>query len=190
MTLSAEQLVAIARDHWPSSKEPYLRQERSPEQARLQEKWERALARMDRWWKLLEELEGELPGFTMGDGTATPGACLRCVAYPVRSEPPPRFRWVVVGCVSILAPVYMVYGVQLEYSGTKRIGETAGFEPLPPELRAPADIIARKLEATLGVRPLPRELAELRVPLFVEWKEPPATTLFHALFSSRPERVP
>jgi hypothetical protein len=64
------------------------------------------------------------------------------------------------------------------------------FDPLRPETRAPADIIARRIEATFGANMLPREMARTPVPLYVQWKEPPETTLFHALFTSQPESLP
>jgi hypothetical protein len=98
--------------------------------------------------------------------------------------------WVVVGCVSILAPVYAIYGLQLGYRGKQRIDERIFLEELPPEMQAPAELVARKLEATFGLTALPRELARTPVPVIVEPKEPPHTTLFDALFISRPESVP
>jgi hypothetical protein len=97
---------------------------------------------------------------------------------------------VVVGCVSILAPVYTVYGVRYEYSRGKRLRDEVFFEPLPAEMRGPAGVIARGIEATFGVSVLPRELAGTPVPLFVDPREPPDTTLFHALFISQPASVP
>jgi hypothetical protein len=57
-------------------------------------------------------------------------------------------------------------------------------------MRAPADIVSRRLETTFGVSTLPREIAETPIPLYVEPKEPPNTTLFHALFTSEPESLP
>ncbi|AKJ00353.1 Hypothetical protein AA314_01979 [Archangium gephyra] len=63
------------------------------------------------------------------------------------------------------------------------------FDPLPPEMQALAEVVGRKIEAMFGAEALPRELAETRIPLIVEFLEPPATTLFHALFSTDPENV-
>ena len=57
-------------------------------------------------------------------------------------------------------------------------------------MRAPADIIARKLEATFDVRALPRDLADTPIPLIVHNREPPDTTLFHAFFDSQPDNIP
>jgi hypothetical protein len=57
-------------------------------------------------------------------------------------------------------------------------------------MRAPAGIIARRIVETFGAHALPREIAETAVPLFVDPQQPPNTTLFHALFTSQPERVP
>ncbi len=66
----------------------------------------------------------------------------------------------------------------------------AFFEPLPPEMRSPADVMARNIEEIFGFNALPREIAEIPVPLIVHWKEPPHTRLFHALFTSEPESLP
>jgi hypothetical protein len=112
------------------------------------------------------------------------------VAYPNRNLPQPALRWVVVGCVSFLAPVYTLYGVQFDYSNGDRTFKQLALWPLPYEIRTTAAIIATRLEATFGVTALPHELTELPVPLFVEFTEPPKTTLFHALFMSNPENLP
>jgi hypothetical protein len=190
MSLSPAQLISIARNYWPSSKDHDFKQEIGPELKRLYERWEQELKKIDGWWAFLEELENELPGFTLGDATATPDACFRCVAYPAKEHPRPDLRWVVVGCVSILAPVYTVYGVQFEYGEAARVFRAMELDPLRPEIREPAEAIARRIEATFGVSKLPREIADTPVPLFVQWKEPPATTLFHALFTNQPESLP
>jgi hypothetical protein len=190
MALMVEQLLSIARNYWPSDLESSLRPEKSPEVARLHDLWSQQLKNMGQWAEFVRALNEALPDFTVGNITATFDACLRCGAYPKTNRAPAPSGWVVVGCVSILAPVYIIYGMQYEYSGAKRFGEEVFFEPLPARMRAAADTIARKLEATFGARALPRELAETTVPLFVDSRKPPHTTLFHALFSSQPESVP
>jgi hypothetical protein len=192
MKLSAEQLLDIARNYWPGDMESYLGiglGKRCPEVDRFHELWQRELEKIDRWWDFLESFRAELPGFTLSDITAPVDACFRCGAYPETNRKPPSSRWVVVGCLSILAPVYSVYGVRDTYNGKKRSHQVF-FEPLPPEMQAPADIIARRIEARFEASPLPREIAETPIPLFVEPRMPPNTTLFHALLSSRPENVP
>jgi hypothetical protein len=190
MPLSLEQLISIANNYWSSDSQDYSRQEISPEAKRLHALWEQELKKMDRWWVFLEGLERELPGFTIGDATATPDACFRCVAYPAGERPLPALRWVVVGCVSILAPVYTVYGVQFQYSETTRVLKAMEFDPRRPEIRAPAEVIARRIEAAFGFNVLPHEMAETPIPLFVQWKNPPETTLFHALFTNEPGSLP
>jgi hypothetical protein len=190
MALTFEHLLSIARRYWPSTLEQYLHPESSPEVARFHALWEQELQKMEQWGACVRALNRDLPGFTLGNVTAPVDACLRCAAYPETPFERPGLRWVVVGCVSILAPVYTLYGVQYAYSDTKRIGHKVFFEPLPPEMQAPADIIAQGLESTFGVSKLPRQLAETPVPLFVDPQQPPNTTLFHALFISQPESVP
>ena len=183
-----EQLLAIARNYFRADKIYHFRTDSSPENKRLCDLWDEKLKKLDQWWALLDELEKELPGFTIGDGTATADTSFRCSAYPPSDNPrmPP---WVVVGCVSILAPLYTVYGVQFEYSGKKQSGDKVFLDSLPPEMQHPAEVIARRLEATFEVRALPHELAQTPIPLIVGWKEPPHTTLFHALFTSEPQSI-
>lgn len=197
MSISAEYLLSVARNYWRSDHEFDGKLERSPELERFQGLWEEKLEKIDEWWVLHDELRAALPHLNIGDATATVDACFRCLVYAEQqlvSENPedePRSRcWAVVGCVSILAPVYTTYGVQYDYKGREWIAREVFFEPLPPEMRAPAEVVARKLEKLFGVEALPRELAETPIPLIVEPREPPDTTLFHALFTSRPESVP
>ena len=190
MNLTTEQLLSIAREYWRSDRYQHLTQEMSPEAYKLEARWEEALQKVDQWHAFLTDLKQALPDFTIGDGTATPDACFRCVAYPVKGRPLPPSDWVVVGCISILAPIYMVYGIEFEGGSKKRLSSKVSFEPLPPQMKHPAEVLARKIEETFGVSALPREVAELPVPLVVEWKEPPETMLFHALFSNQPENVP
>jgi hypothetical protein len=197
MPISSEHLLSVVRNYWRSDHEFDDKLENSPETKRLQRVWEQELKKMEQWRVLLRDLGAALPHFNIGNATATCDASFRCSVYPNResvytnqeNEPQSR-RWAVVGCVSILAPVYTVYGVQYDYKGKERIAERVFFDPLPPEMQAPAEIVARKIEAMFGVEALPREIAETRIPLIVEPQEPPATTLFHALFTSQPERVP
>jgi hypothetical protein len=189
MPLSAEQLLSISRNYWPSDKEYDSRRENPPEYDRLCDLWEQELKKLDQWWAFLDELKRALPGFTIGDATATANTSFRCAAYPESNRLRP-LQWVVVGCVSILAPVYTIYGVQYEYSGKELIRDRVFLDLLPSEMRFPAEVIGKRLEATFGVSPLPREVAATPIPLIVHWKQPPDTTLFHALFTSQPERLP
>lgn len=197
MPISAEHLLSVARNYWRADHEFEGTLERSPELERFQDLWEQKLEKIDEWWVLHDELRAALPHLKVGDATATVDACFRCLVYTDKAfvsenpeDEPRSHRWAVVGCVSILAPVYAIYGVQYDYKGRQWIDRRVFFEPLPPEMRAPAQVVARKLEELFGVEALPREIAETRIPLIVEQMEPPETTLFHALFTSRPESVP
>jgi hypothetical protein len=185
--MSPELLLSIVRHYWPSTEAYYLSGEASPELKRLQALWQQELKKLDKWWALLDELERELPEFTIGDGTATSEPSFRCVAYSGRRA---QHRFAVVGCLSILAPVSTVYGLEFEETEETRRVSRICFEPLPDEMQEPARVMARKIEAAFGASALPREVAETPIPLFVEWMAPPNTTLFHALFASRPEIIP
>lgn len=187
MPPTRDQLLSIALDYWPSFKD--YEQKPSPADERRFAVCKQRLQEHDRWVAFLKDLRRELPEFTIGDYTG-PGPCFCCVAYPDRSLPQPSLRWVVAACVSFLAPVYTVYAVQFDYSDNERVFKQLALWPLPSEIQATANIIARRIEATFGVTALPHELADLRVPLFVQFTEPPETRLFHALFLDNPENLP
>jgi len=188
--LTAESLVVLVRNYYRADRDFDIRRENSPEGERFLTRWEQEIEKMDQWDAFVDELQAALPELEVGNITSTCNASFRCAVYP-RVEKAPEFsRWVVVGSVSILAPVYAIYGLQLGYRGKQRIEERVFLESLPPEMQAPAEVMARKLEATFGLTALPRELARTPVPVIVDFKEPPHTTLFDALFISRPESVP
>jgi hypothetical protein len=190
MSISVEELTAIAQRYWRADKAYHSRLDSSPEHERLGELWERELRNLDRWFAFLDALKKDLPEFTIGNATATPDACFRCAAYAPASDADANRRFVVVGAVSILAPVYAVYGVDFSRLGGRRADVRVHFEPLPTEMRPPAEVTARRIESSFQVRALPREVAETPIPLYVEPMEPPATTLFHALFTGAPASLP
>jgi hypothetical protein len=190
MSLTAEQLLSVARNYWPADRAHYLHPETSPEVARFHDLWNQELKKIERWGAFVLSLGEALPEFTLGNITAPVDACFRCAVYPNTHEEQPSLRWVVVGCVSILAPVYAVYGVRYRYDGGRRIGHEVFWDPLPQEMRHPAEVIGQGIEAAFGVRALPPEMARVRVPLFVDPQQPPETTLFNALFTGQPESVP
>lgn len=190
MSWTPEELLQIARKYWPADMETYLSPEKSPAFARRHALWERELAKMDQWRAFLGSLDRELPGFVIGNATAPGDGSLRCAVYWREGHTPPGIQRVVVGCVSVLAPVYTLYGVESEYRGKKRIRDMVLYEPLPSDMAAVAEVVSRGIRATFDVRALPREVADTRIPLIVDPVMPPDTTLFHALFISTPERVP
>lgn len=187
MIITREQLLSIALNHWQSFKD--YSQEPSPEDKRRFAVCEQRLQEHGRWLAFLDDLDKDLPEFSIGDYTGS-GPCFCCVAYPSLSLPQPALRWVVVGCISFLAPVYSIYGVQFDYSNNERTFKRLAFWPLPHEIRTTASIMARRIEATFEVTALPHEWAQMPVPLYVQHTKPPETTLFHALFLDDPENLP
>ncbi|WP_309895927.1 hypothetical protein [Archangium sp.] len=187
-------MIALVRNYYRADRDFDLGLENSPEWERFQTRWEQELEKMDQWDAFVDEAQAALPRFMVSNITSTCDASFRCAVYSETETVPlvrrPVSRWVVVGCVSILAPVYAVYGLQFSYQGGRRSTDQLFLEALPPEMQAPAEVVARKLEATFGVTALPHELARTPIPLIVEFKEPPHTTLFDALFISIPDSVP
>ncbi|HZI14368.1 MAG TPA: hypothetical protein VE153_28640 [Myxococcus sp.] len=191
MDLSPETLLDIARKYWRADREYDGRLESPPEYQRFGALWDEKLkGDLQRWRSFQDALRTELPGFIIHDGTSSFEGAFRFMAYAVSPRSSPPFRFALVGCLSVLAPICTVYGVQYDFVGKERHNPRLSFDPFPPEMSDPADLIARNLEATFGVQRLPREVAEFPIPLIVHNKEPPQTTLFHAFFDSQPDNIP
>lgn len=186
MNLSSEALQAVARQYWRDD----TAYEGSPEHQRLLALWERELVDLHPWWALLDELKEELPGFIISNATATPDACLRCAVHPPANASRGAHRFITVGCVSIIAPVYIVYVLEYVSEGRERLQRRTLLDAFPDEVRYPTDIISRKIEQHYKATRLPREVATVPVALNIEPVSPSATTLFHALFTSEPESLP
>lgn len=178
MSLSLEELLAVARAYWPSNLEAYLHPETCPEYQRLQELWRQELAHLDRWNAFLDALKKDLPGFIVGDATTTVDASWRCSFYPREGNASPSGT--VVCCVSILAPVYTLYAIH----------QGALFCPPPFMPQALSDVLTQSIESTWKVVPLSRDVTQTPVSLWVDPQQPPCTTLFHALFTSQPRSLP
>lgn len=198
---TAEELIRIVLQHHPVGF-PSERDEpgevppayqRTPEFLRWQAAWTHALQTQPRPWDLLmERLKAALPG--QGDfGTYTPAyhsSCYVAVAYQRSGTRLVR----VAGAVSLIAPVYLVYGT-VEFvtprptnheEQLRRALDTlsnAGsweqrFEQLKsqlppgpqlvldptPEMRPQAVSMSQCIERTFGHQPLPLDLTGVRVP--------------------------
>ena len=186
MNISAERLLAIAQSYWPVTKD----NDSDLKYKLLTDLWEQELKRNEQWHAFRRDLKKAFPGFTIGDATATPDACFRCPVYPPDTHAPAGDNFIVVGCKSILAPVYTVYGVEYELVNDKRRNIRVIRGPFPDGMQRIVDVMSRTLEVHFGVSLLPREVSDTPVPLYVEPMEPPHTTLFHALFTSQPESLP
>ena len=192
MPLSLEQLMAVARRYWPTSEAGARGSalESCPESLRRHELWEQKLKEIARWWAVLDDLRNELSGFVIGDATATPDACFRCVAHPAGAQSASAPYWSVVGCLSIIAPVHTVYGVQFERHDRKRVFKGLDLELQRTETKTLADVMARQFAMKLGSSLLPAESVRVPIALEVQGKRPPETLLFHALFTNEPENLP
>jgi hypothetical protein len=191
MRLSVEELLARVRPYWPATDEYSWRQERSPERERLDAYWmEEWRRRRDEWRGFRAELQQDLPRYKVYNATSPSDAGFRCSIYlPARRRRYPRVQ-LVVGCMSMLAPVYMIYGLQYDYRHSLSSNDRLFFGELPAVMLKPAKALARRLESRFGVTALPPELAATPVPFYVDLQVPPHATLFHALFTSEPTSIP
>jgi hypothetical protein len=203
-----EALVHLVRQHYPVGFPPERDEpgtgppayQGTAEFLRWQEAWTSALQAEPRPWDLVvERLRATLPA--PGDfGTYTPAyhsACYVVVLYQRSALPNGQegSRLVrVAGAVSLIAPVYLVYGtiehvtprpVAHEEQLQRALDTPSGagsweqwFEQLksqlPPgpqlfleptqEMRPRAALLSQCIESTFGYQPFPLSLAEVRVP--------------------------
>ena len=189
--LSTEDLIKRVRDYYDSSNAFLFTPEPTPEEARRQALWSKWIEDMQAWKDFRAALRSELPDYMTGETYSSADGGPRCVIYPPQDSRTPSSNWLVVGCVSLLAPVYFVYGAECDSSeegGFRNM--KASFEPPPPNMRSPAQVIARTIETSFGFSAVSREVAETPVPLFAGRLKPPETTLFHTLFTSAPSSIP
>jgi hypothetical protein len=187
---SKEDLIATVRNYYNSSNAFLLSTELSPETKRRQALWTRWIANMGPWYSFRDELKSALPNYVIGETYPSADGGPRCMVYQPKESWSPQSNWDVVGCVSLLAPVYFVYGVEWDYIDGRAQNFRASFEQPPPNMARPAQVVARAIEKMFGFSALPRELVETPVPLYAGLLEPPETTLFHTLFTSDPSNIP
>lgn len=183
-----EELLQIARTHYPPRSASALTE--SPSRA-WDEAWDRALA-----WKecdtLIQALQAAFP-MARAARFMQPrhSACIYCVLLlENRDHNGGRHLTRVVGALSVLAPLYLIYVTQ-EHIGSQRSPRVrATFSPEGPE-KAPAAQLARLIEQHLGYRPFPLELADVPLPeLHVDFLHSEEPTLLTALFSNHLEDLP
>ena len=183
-----EELLQIARTHYPPrSASAYTE---SPSRA-WDEAWDRALA-----WKecdtLIQALQAAFP-MARAARFMQPrhSACIYCaLLLENRDHNGGRHLTRIVGALSVLAPLYLIY-VTHEHIGTPRPPRArATFSPEGPE-KAPAAQLAQLIEQYLGYRPFPLELADVPLPeLQVDFLHSEEPTLLTVLFSNHLEDLP
>jgi hypothetical protein len=186
---SAEKLLEIVRQYYSADPKYVNSLDPSPEWKRFGKLRQRAFdSTHDRWsHKVVREVRRELPGYVVGDFTGPdPSFMVSAYADPIR----PKGESVVIGHLSILAPVYTVYAVRYGSAGRDRLDAKVYYDDLPQELRAAAEVIAQKIEAEFEAPWLPPSVARTPVPLYIADYGLGEATLFHALFTFQPDNVP
>lgn len=191
--LSASELMEVCRQYYPAGRTLDDHEHgASPEWQRFHSRWHEAMADRSRWLTLRSALEEAFPSVSVGDATAyTHDGGYRCCVYAI--EPRDGVSLEVVGCVSVLAPLYFVYGTQHRYRGGKRENPASAIflDSLPEALSPPTSKVARAIESVFGYQALPVQLASVPIPgLCLDHFEPGRATLFRALFTLEPALLP
>ncbi len=190
MSPSTKELLATVQRYYESGSQLHSALAMSPETEQRQAKWTQWLEDMAPWREFRAHLSQALPSFLVGETYSTHDGGPRCIVYPPKASLAPTSNWVVVGCISLLAPVYVVHGVVYDCIDGRLRNPVVSFEPPPPDMALPVRMVARMIETAFGYSAVPRGILDTPVPLVAGSREPPDTTLFHALFTNEPARLP
>ena len=137
MPPSKEELIAIVRQYHESSNAFLFTTELSPETKRRQALWTHWVANMAPWRAFKAALRSALPHYNFGEMFPSDDGGPSCTIRPPKESMSPTSNWAVVGCISLLAPVYFVYGVTYDYIDGRVGNQKASFEPPPPSMVLP-----------------------------------------------------
>jgi len=191
-TPTRDELIQRVRLYYPSGSVWNDEQHgRSPERLRLNALWNDILPvyHETEWARLIDELQRAVAPLMIGDATAPrDDGGFRCTVY--RRDPAADLTTIVVGCVSLIAPVYTIYVARVDINRTRI--PTLFFDPLPEDTRATAEIVASVIEKHFPYARLPYAMTSTPTPdllLTVPSKDGKAT-LLHTLFTDTPESLP
>ncbi|MBM7118371.1 hypothetical protein [Archangium primigenium] len=190
MPPSKEDLISIVQKHYDSTNAFMFTTGLTPEAKRLDSAWKKWIQNRAPWHAFRYELSRALPSHIIGETYPSMDGGPRCIVYQPRASWTARSNWDVVGCVSLLAPVYFVYGVQWDYIDGVRQNFSANFGQPPPIMAEPVQVMTKSIEKTFGFEVIPPELANTPVALYAGLLEPHETTLFHTLFTNESHNIP
>jgi len=167
--LTQAQLLERVYHHYPRGKcydDPGY--EETPEAHCFRQVWDRALAEMPQFDQLIRALGQEFPGFTVGNTTRPGDGCYR-LSVSMRRLPlnAPGLLTTVVGCVSILAPTYIVYAAEQVFDenkkGTAR-RPSVDFNPSGLAAQCAQQVGEHIKKAYADYQPFPPSLMNVQVP--------------------------
>jgi hypothetical protein len=191
----AAELIRVARHYYPAGypvwedddEEPVPAYQRTPEFQRWSTLRQKTWDDWKEWKDFLKGVRSLFPGHDVWNVTyPSADACSSCCVYLDKLLPEgSRVITRVVGAVSILAPLYLVY-VTMETVRPDKTSTRAQltFEPTG-EAKPYADELARLIERTFGYRPFPLELADIPLPELRVACLDEQPTLLGALFAAR-----
>jgi hypothetical protein len=187
-----EELIRIAHTYYPPRDLAASAEQRPPESQLWEEAWDKAME-----WKecdtLIQALETAFPTNRVARFIQPRKvACIYCMVL-VESRDPAGRRLLtrIVGAISVLAPLYLIYVTKESLDAAQPSPRPrAIFSPEGPE-KTYADILAQLIEQHLGYRPFPLHLADVPLrDIFVDFLHSDQPTLLTALFANHLEDLP
>jgi hypothetical protein len=189
------ELIRVARHYYPAGYPVWEDDDEEPEPAYRRtteyQRW-RALRKQTwddwkQWDDFLARARSSFVGHPVSDVThPSLDACFRCCVYLEQPLPDGgRVLTRVVGAVSILAPLYLVYVTTQSVGPDKTAARPQlDFTPIG-EAKSSVDTLARLIEQVFGYRPFPLELADVPLPELRVESLYESATLLGALFADR-----
>jgi hypothetical protein len=191
-TAKKEELIRIARTYYPPRGSSASGEQPPPESLFWEEAWDKAME-----WKecdtLIQALQAAFPTHRVARFTQPRKvACIYCIVLVESRDPTGRRHLTrVVGAISVLAPLYLIY--------VTKESPDAAQPPLRPQVifslkgreKPYADTLAQLIEQYLGYRPFPLQLADVPLPdIVVDFLHTDPPTLLTALFANHLEDLP
>jgi len=198
-TPTRQQLLEIAYQHYARGvfyDDPGYME--TPEYLRLTAAWDQALAHTETWDRFNDALLERFGDSVRLSHVTMPwhGGGFRLAVdldWPLR-----RGKFVeratidvLVACVSVIAPLYLIHGVQVDVVMNRRLPDPRPlYHDLTPEMRTHLPALAEDVERVFGYAPVSMEDALAVVPDISIYPHGfGQMRLIHALFASYPENV-
>jgi hypothetical protein len=190
-TSTRSQLIALAHSFFPAGvPKDSFDYYRSSQYAKFKEAWDKALSD-ERWHQFHSMMEHEFT-HTLESSLSLSESARRLFIYG--NHPEDGFQDVVVACVSVVAPFYLIYGAQHLFKN----GHKAGWphvrvlmDKLTPTMVPFAQAAAHHIEQIYSYRTFPSEYANIVVPdICVGGLTFGQVKLWNAFLVAEPELVP
>jgi len=198
-TPSRQQLLDIAYQHYARDvfyDDPAYMD--TPEYRRLTAAWDQALEHRETWDRFMDAVAERLGRSVRLTDVTMPwhGGGWRLAVYldgglATYASIERATRDVLVACVSVIAPLYLIHGVQVDIEkGRQSLDNREVYENFTPRMQAHLPALTEEIKRVFGYAPVSMDDALAVVPdISIDPHGFGQMRLIHALFASFPENI-